>query len=278
MTSKFLETFEIDLQPVTEVDQLASQCSASPARSDAVPPASAALPTAPKMSPSTIRADGTALVIALRTWASFTEPPVRNTASMSPAAQPRLREAVLDAGRDALGQLPGMADEIGAADLGAEAGRRPIPAGCQPGACRTGAILASSTSIASVWPRCSWTTRTSRSSSSGSLASLPDLTDIGHHARFVHAVDAGPGGEVVEIARRHVEPGALHGAAEAEQRHHDAEAELAVEIGAADAHAIIGENIRRAIGLAVTLAAQDARSKSRTCRRRYRRSTRLPLM
>ena len=85
------------------------------------------------------------------------------------------------------------------------------------------------------------------------LAGLaPDLTDIGDHARFVHAVDAGPGGEVVEIARWHVEPGALHGAAEAEQRHDDAEAELAVEIGAADAHAIIGENIRRAVSLAVT--------------------------
>ena len=46
------------------------------------------LPTAPKMSPSTMRADGTALVIALRTWASFTEPPVRNTASISSAASP----------------------------------------------------------------------------------------------------------------------------------------------------------------------------------------------
>ena len=43
------------------------------------------LPTAPKMSPSTMRAAGTALVMALRTWASLTEPPVRNTASMSSA-------------------------------------------------------------------------------------------------------------------------------------------------------------------------------------------------
>ena len=32
-----------------------------------------------------MRADGTALVMALRTWASLTEPPVRNTASISPA-------------------------------------------------------------------------------------------------------------------------------------------------------------------------------------------------
>ena len=89
------------------------------------------------------------------------------------------------------------------------------------------------------------------------LAGLaPHLTELRHHARFVHAVDVRPGGEVVEIARRHLQPGALHGAAEAEQRHHHAEAELAVEIGAADAHAVIGENVGGAIGLAVTLRAE----------------------
>ena len=46
------------------------------------------------MSPSTMRAVGTALVIALRTWASFTEPPVRNTASISPAALVELQLSV----------------------------------------------------------------------------------------------------------------------------------------------------------------------------------------
>src|SRR5882724_2569635 len=34
------------------------------------------------------------------------------------SGQSRLREADLDAGRDALGQLPGMVDKIGAADRG----------------------------------------------------------------------------------------------------------------------------------------------------------------
>ncbi len=55
----------------------------------------------------------------------------------------------------------------------------------------------------------------------------------------------------MEITRGHLQPGAFHGAAETEQRHDDAETELAIEIGAADAHAVIGENIGRAIGLAV---------------------------
>ena len=57
----------------------------------------------------------------------------------------------------------------------------------------------------------------------------------------------------MEITRGHVEPGALHRAAEAKQRHDDAKAELPVEIGAADPHAVIGENVACAFGLAVTL-------------------------
>ncbi len=85
---------------------------------------------------------------------------------------------------------------------------------------------------------------------------LPDLADIGDHARLIHAVDARPGCEVVEIARWHVKPGPLHGAAEAEQRHHHAEAELAVEISTADAYAVIGENIGCSIGLAVALGPE----------------------
>src|SRR5206468_9187726 len=40
--------------------------------------------------------------------------------------QPRLCQAVLDAGGDTLGQLPRMADEIGTADRGVEAGHDPF--------------------------------------------------------------------------------------------------------------------------------------------------------
>ena len=66
----------------------------------------------------------------------------------------------------------------------------------------------------------------------------------------------------MEIARGHLQPGAFHGAAEAEQRHHDAETELAIEIGAADAHAVIGENVGSAIGAAVALRPSRTIEKS----------------
>src|ERR1700692_2935903 len=67
----------------------------------------------------------------------------------------------------------------------------------------------------------------------------------------------------MEIARGHLEPGALHGAAEAEQRHHDAETELAIEVRAADAHAVVGENVRSAIGVAMTLRPETHDRKIR---------------
>ena len=57
----------------------------------------------------------------------------------------------------------------------------------------------------------------------------------------------------MKITRGHVESGALHRTAETEQRHHHAEAELAIEIGAADPHAVIGQNVRAAIGFAMAL-------------------------
>jgi hypothetical protein len=46
---------------------------------------------------------------------------------------------------------------------------------------------------------------------------LPNLTDIRGHTLLVRAVDVQSFGEIVEITRPHLEPGALHGTAEAEQ-------------------------------------------------------------
>ena len=66
MTSKFLETFAIDMQPVTEV-VLNGPAASLPGPYRRSASSVSPLPTAPKISPSTMRADGTALVIALRT-------------------------------------------------------------------------------------------------------------------------------------------------------------------------------------------------------------------
>ena len=169
--------------------------------------------------------------------------------------QSRLSKAVLDARRDAIGQLLGMADEIGAADGGAETGRDPFQRDIRPallGQRDLGVFDFHRQRMAALF-----VDHAHQPVEQFGLAGLvPDLADIGDHARLVHAVDARPGREVVEIARRHVEPGTLHGAAEAEQRHDHAEAELTVEIGAADAHAVIGENIGCAIGLAVALGPE----------------------
>ncbi len=181
--------------------------------------------------------------------------------------QSRLRETDLDAGRDALGQLPCMVDEIGAADGGVQAGRDPFQR--DVGLPRVGQRNLGFLDLHRQRVAALFIDHTHQPIEQVRLTCLaPNLADIRHHARFVHAVDAGPGREVVEITRRHLEPGALHGAAEAEQRHDDAEAELAVEIGAADTHAVIGENIRGAIGLAVTLWSDTHDRKIRPGRRR----------
>jgi hypothetical protein len=67
----------------------------------------------------------------------------------------------------------------------------------------------------------------------------------------------------VVITRGHVQPLAFHRAAEAEQRHDHAEAEFLVEIGAADAHAVIGENIGGPVSLAMALGSEADNGKIR---------------
>ena len=194
MTSKFLETFAIDMQPVTEGR---SASSVSP------------LPTAPNVSPSTMRADGTALVIALRTWASCTEPPVRNTASMSSADSCAwVRQFLMRAAMRSANCLVWLT----------RSGR--LMAALRPGATHSSGI----SGRALVRQRDLGVLDLHRQRMAALFLDhahqpveqfrlaglLPDLADIGEHARLVHPVDARPGGEVVEIARGHIEPGALH--------------------------------------------------------------------
>ena len=124
--------------------------------------------------------------------------------------QSRLRETDLDAGRDALGQLPCMVDEIGAADGGVQAGRDPFQR--DVGLPRVGQRNLGFLDLHRQRVAALFIDHTHQPIEQVGLTCLaPNLADIRHHARFVHAVDAGPGREVVEIARRHLEPGALHG-------------------------------------------------------------------
>ncbi|MNO68542.1 hypothetical protein D3C76_593800 [compost metagenome] len=71
----------------------------------------------------------------------------------------------------------------------------------------------------------------------------------------VHRVDRVPGGKVQVIAGRH-EGVALHPAAIAEQRHHALQAELLVEVGAANVHAAGGEDVGLAVGDVAALRRQ----------------------
>src|ERR1700722_10649666 len=145
------------------------------------------------------------------------------------SGQSRLREADLDSGRDAPGQLPCMADKIGAADGGAEAWRDPFQRDFSlalVGQSDLGFLDLHCQRVAALF-----VDHTHQPIEQDRLTGLvPNLTDIGDHLRLIHTIDVRPGGEVVEIMRGHVEPGALHGASEAEQRHDDAETELTIEI------------------------------------------------
>ena len=126
--------------------------------------------------------------------------------------QLRLREADLYAGGDPIRQLP----------VWLTRSARPMAA-LRPGSTHASgmpawrfsdsAILASSTSIASVWPRCSSTTCTRRSSKPGSRGFLANLADFERSRAARTSVDARPSREVVEITRRHIEARPLHRAA-----------------------------------------------------------------
>src|ERR1700722_7188971 len=89
------------------------------------------------------------------------------------------------------------------------------------------------------------------------LRFVTHLADLPDDLRIIHAVDARPRREIMEIARRNIETRPLHRRAIAEQWNHDTKAEIAIEIGAADTDAIIGQDIVLALGMAMTLRRQS---------------------
>ena len=78
----------------------------------------------------------------------------------------------------------------------------------------------------------------------------------------VHRVDGVPGRQVHVVAGGHV-GAALHPAAVAEQRHHALQAQLLVEVGAADVHAASGEDVVVAVIDATALGGQTHQGKVR---------------
>ena len=95
------------------------------------------------------------------------------------------------------------------------------------------------------------------------LRLVTHLTYFPDDFRVIHAVDARPRREVVEIARRDVDILPLHRRTIAQQRHHDTEAEIPIEIGAADADAVVGQVVVLALGVAMPLRRQPNDRKVR---------------
>jgi hypothetical protein len=166
------------------------------------------------------------------------EPPVKNTVS-TVRRHAGIAQQALHGGADLVDQARDRLSNAARSDLQRRR-RQAVEVELDRG--RVGqADLASSTCIASQWPARSSISLRRRASLAGSARRAPGLP-AGPCSCGVGLVDRVPGRQVEVIARRHLAPDTQR-AAVAEQRHHRRQAQVFVEVGAADVHAAGGQDV-----------------------------------